>query len=213
MVAGKKVETLTCLINNYMIKQKSCQQCNSSFTPRNDSPGIFCSKSCNAKYHNALRVRKPKVPDRKCLQCSADIFKPNKFCNSSCAATFNNKLHPKKLAKMHKCPYCGTETKTNHGKYCSNICYQKHRPKYTLEEAAIIRKQRNREVSANYRARVRNQTPINTDRKAIQEFYNNCPTGYEVDHIIPISKGGLHDLSNLQYLTIQENRKKSNKVL
>lgn len=196
-----------------MLKQKSCQQCNMSFTPRIDSPGIFCSKSCNAKYHNARRIHKPKVSDRKCLQCSADIFKPNKFCNSSCAATFNNKLHPKKLAKTHKCPQCRTETKTNHGKYCSNICYQTHRSKYTPEEAVLRRKQINREVAANYRAKVRNQTPPDADRKAMQEFYINRPDGYEVDHIIPISKGGLHTLSNLQYLTISENRKKSNKIL
>jgi 5-methylcytosine-specific restriction endonuclease McrA len=197
-----------------MLKQKSCQQCKISFTPRNDSPGIFCSKSCNAKYHNSRRIHKPKISDRKCLQCNADIFKPNKFCNSSCAATFNNKLHPKKSAKIHNCPCCGTETKTNHGKYCSNACYQAGRPKkYTPEQAVLRRKQLNREVAANYRARVKNQTPADVDRKAIQEFYANCPIGYEVDHITPISKGGLHDLSNLQYLTIQENRKKSNKIL
>ena len=197
-----------------MLTQKLCQHCNNSFIPRNDSPGIFCSKSCNAKYHNSRRPQKPKISNQKCLQCDADIFKPNKFCNSSCAATFNNKLHPKKSAKMHNCPGCGVETKTNYGKYCSNICYQTNRQKkYTPEQAALRRKQLNREVSANYRARLKNQTPIGVDRKAIQEFYTKCPIGYEVDHIIPISKGGSHDLSNLQYLTIQENRKKSNKIL
>ena len=196
-----------------MIKQKSCQQCNTSFTPRTDSPGIFCSRSCTAKYHNALRPKKVKTPNSTCLQCQTAIFKPNKFCNSSCAAKFNNALRPERGAKKHLCPGCNIPTKSMFGKYCSNSCYQTNRLKYSPEEADIIRKQRNREVAANYRARVRNQTPINTNRKAIQEFYNNCPEGYEVDHIIPISKGGLHDLSNLQYLTIQENRKKSNKIL
>lgn len=47
----------------------------------------------------------------------------------------------------------------------------------------------------------------------IGRFYKNCPKGYEVDHIIPVSKGGKHRLSNLQYLTMKENRKKSNKIL
>lgn len=49
---------------------------------------------------------------------------------------------------------------------------------------------------------------------AIKEFYRNCPEGYHVDHIIPM-KGklvsGLHVLSNLQYLTPEENRRKGNK--
>ncbi len=49
------------------------------------------------------------------------------------------------------------------------------------------------------------------ERKLIGQFYKNCPQGYEVDHIHPISKGGKHCLSNLQYLTKEENRRKSSK--
>ncbi len=45
-------------------------------------------------------------------------------------------------------------------------------------------------------------------KKEINQFYKNCPSGYVVDHIIPIALGGLHELSNLQYLTFDENAKK-----
>lgn len=54
---------------------------------------------------------------------------------------------------------------------------------------------------------------ISFDEKIlIGNFYKNCPKGYEVDHIIPLSRGGKHILSNLQYLTISENRRKYNKL-
>mgnify|MGYP001575822740 CR=1 FL=1 len=51
------------------------------------------------------------------------------------------------------------------------------------------------------------------ERSAIILFYANRPKGYEVDHIYPLVHGGLHCLSNLQYLPAKENRGKSSKIL
>lgn len=151
-----------------------------------------------------------------CTHCSVMLpqdKKNNKFCSRSCSATFNNTATPKRVAKLYKCTECNIEFNGG-GKYCSNKCYDFGRRKYkTKEELADATRKKVREVSANYRASVRNQTPPDADRKAIREFYDNCPAGHEVDHIIPISKGGLHTLSNFQYLTITENRRKSNKII
>lgn len=63
------------------------------------------------------------------------------------------------------------------------------------------------------RMRIKNQVPKGVDLAAIRIFYINCPRGMEVDHIIPVSKGGLHCIENLQYLTPTENRSKGNKLL
>jgi hypothetical protein len=51
------------------------------------------------------------------------------------------------------------------------------------------------------------------DLQEIANFYANCPEGFEVDHVIPLQgkfASGLHVRSNLQYLTKEENAKKSN---
>lgn len=67
---------------------------------------------------------------------------------------------------------------------------------------------------AKRRASKFNATPSWADLEAIKNFYNNCPKGYEVDHIIPLKHDkvcGLHVLENLQYLTKSENSSKCNK--
>lgn len=151
-----------------------------------------------------------------CCHCNSILpqsKKNNKFCSQSCAATYNNIKFPKRKSTKTEtsCLYCSKLTFSK--KYCSTQCSAEARKKYkTPEEKLTAVRSRVREVSANYRANLRNQTPVDADRKAIKEFYANCPEGYEVDHIIPISKGGLHTLENLQYLTIKENRSKSNKI-
>ena len=69
------------------------------------------------------------------------------------------------------------------------------------------------------RARVRNQLPETADFDKIREIYSECcriskETGipHEVDHIIPIAKGGLHHQDNLQIITRKENRKKGSSL-
>lgn len=64
------------------------------------------------------------------------------------------------------------------------------------------------------RARVKNAIIelSKEEKQKIKEFYKNRPDGYDVDHIIPISKGGKHCLINLQYIPSYENRMKRNKI-
>ena len=74
--------------------------------------------------------------------------------------------------------------------------------------------EKNKAKRANQRAARLKRTPTWVDLEAIKKFYENCPKGYEVDHIIPLQGeivSGFHILENLQYLTIEQNRKKGNK--
>jgi 5-methylcytosine-specific restriction endonuclease McrA len=66
-----------------------------------------------------------------------------------------------------------------------------------------------------------NQTPTNANIGKIQEIYSICSLMNEisigikwhVDHIIPLSKGGLHHQDNLQILEAGTNLRKSNKLI
>ncbi len=66
------------------------------------------------------------------------------------------------------------------------------------------------------RAQELKAVPKWANKKKILEIYKNCPDGYHVDHIVPLlgkTVCGFHVENNLQYLTVEENLKKSNKLL
>jgi len=93
----------------------------------------------------------------------------------------------------------------------------KDRPNYKhgLSKTRIYHNQ----AASKRRAKKKNQTPLNVDIKKIQFIYSFCEMlnqvleeKYEVDHIKPISKGGLHHQDNLQILKASLNRKKWAKI-
>lgn len=69
-------------------------------------------------------------------------------------------------------------------------------------------------IGAKYRAAKLQRTPAWSETEEIKRFYENCPSGHQVDHIVPLQGNlvsGLHVICNLQYLTSSENSSKQNK--
>jgi predicted nucleic acid-binding Zn ribbon protein len=154
-----------------------------------------------------------KMNTNTCLHCSQEIKPKRKFCSRSCSASYNNKGVRRHGEGPKKCLHCGEDTKSSQRKYCSYECAN---IEIGLAKRTWSNETERKKLQAfyfmSYYTKKKNQTPPDADLELIKEFYKNCPEGYEVDHIIPINKGGLHHQDNLQYLTISENRSKGDKL-
>jgi hypothetical protein len=74
-----------------------------------------------------------------------------------------------------------------------------------------VGKRNHRLHQANRRALKKKLTPKNHETlELLRLIYLNCPKGYHVDHIIPLTEGGFHHPGNLQYLPAIINMKKGN---
>ncbi len=89
--------------------------------------------------------------------------------------------------------------------------HQIHVKNYEKTEKGKIAVKRRR---ATRERRVRNKCSelSYSELEQIKQFYVDCPQGMVVDHIIPLSRGGNHHISNLQYLPPLINFKKKDRL-
>ena len=122
------------------------------------------------------------------------------------------------------CENCGTEFMVSRFRaineklklrFCSHSCSTKFRYLGEDHKRAVLNS-----VAARRRCRMKDAFDETADQQKINEIYceakrlteeTNIP--HEVDHIIPISKGGQQHEENLQIITMSEYRKKQNKVV
>jgi len=190
--------------------KKKCARCDSPFTTLYVL-SKFCSKKCAvsnsrevSREKRAKRLKKPRHITVSCAVCKNEFMAINRkitkrHCSVKCYKIENP---PKKVinkAPYPKCKTCGNDCSHRGATYCSKKC----RPKSDgAKEARRARKRMERERKLK-----------SVPWKEIVEFKKNRPDGYHLDHIIPINHplvSGLHIPCNFQFLSSEDNMKKSN---
>lgn len=174
--------------------------------------GLIWSIQCTDKYNSNPSY---------CQHCNSVLpqnKKRNKFCSKSCSAKFNNKGVRRHGQGPGLCKVCNKPNKDSNRLFCSKECtavYKKGRTKTgeKIEDLKSHIRAINAASQSKYRAKQYRTIDPTADKQKIKEIYENCPEGYEVDHIILLSKGGRHHEDNLQYLPWRENRSKGNKLV
>ena len=124
--------------------------------------------------------------------------------NNSCVQCTKDKA----LAAYHKDPVAWNERNKRWHKE------NRERSKAIYERYWASRPGLQNHYNSLRRAALDQRTPMWADIDKILAFYENCPKGMTVDHIVPLrgeTVSGLHVHNNLQYLTGPENSTKGNK--
>lgn len=196
--------------------ESACEYCGEPIRHRVTAKNRrFCSRECTNKYHHK---RATQTLDR-CVICGASIEvrqggygnQPTKYCSEKC----RNK---KKSERLVECIQCGRKFMAAQRKTCSNECERMIRSKTATRNGKIRKCYSNprecgRAAVVRRRRRIRERwvEPV-TLRYLIERDGGRCqicgrkcgktkghhPLAPTIDHIIPLSLGGKHELKNCQ---------------
>jgi hypothetical protein len=175
----------------------------------------FCSKECSGKSRRVEpKPKYSKVYFKKCNYCSSILVRRNNINVVTCKSCNNKrvieneriKLIANYVPKTFLCKECNLEHTTEYGRkgylFCSTRCSDTH---HGRTGSAIRRARKSGAQSVSFNpidilsrdGWVCRQCGVDTPRKLRGSIEHNAP---EIDHIIPLSKGGAHSPGNTQCL-------------
>lgn len=212
----------------------TCRQCNRVYTSNRARIGEgekFCSRECaflaraKAKADRAAAIQKRSW---KCVDCGITLNKYAKRC-ASCSSVYDRKrlqLFYRTYQKPHKCPYCSIEwsaiVRVGRRKHCFDTkCEMAHIAKQNAERGSGRHEARAKKYGSERRyfnvLWVFNRDKwkcqlcgVSTPKSLKGSYASKAP---ELDHIVPLSKGGAHTKENTQCACRQCNSAKGAKPL
>lgn len=188
-----------------------CVECGKEWTPRSPGKVRFCSRTCaglQRRHRNwlpCLTCGTAFPPGRGRSNGRGGRKDPKRFCSDACARRFPN----------GKCPECGSPVLGVQSRYCSTTCQRADHDR----RQTVLRKARERNA---VRERVDPMVVFRRDgwvcrlcgRPTLPLYRGtNHPEAPELDHVVPLSRGGPHLSSNLQCAHRACNLRKSNRMV
>lgn len=197
-----------------------CRNCGTWYHPKRADRSAYCSRECYFAAKTAKKIEREKAPKvkhiksckvfiGKCEVCG-ELFtsrRPRARCGRSCdvehARSRNRALNEsKKQPKPTKCKECGRVFVSEYGNkrraFCSEVCLQRniHR-KRRQKERAVLRSVKVETVDA-IRVFERDNWKCQLCGKRLKQAHRGTARddAPELDHIIPLSKGGEHSYRN-----------------
>ncbi len=194
-----------------------CQGCGSDFKPKRTDRMKFCSRECafsTKAFQSACRnARSHKVSFITCKVCKKLFCSRGgvqAYCGDECRKVSAYSAVPKVTLQ---CADCGTEIKGTAAKTTCKRCLRKKHGRKHIHRA---RKYRVHYETVNpIKVFMRDGWRCQSCRvRTPQELRGkNQPQSPELDHIVPLSRGGEHSYRNTQLLCRACNMAKSNKVI
>lgn len=164
-----------------------------------------------------------------CKECRKNIHERDKEKNNQRSKQWHEQNKERAKNNMKKWAEANKEKK----KQMDNSYYKNNKEIISQKQSLHYKNNRSRKIerqkeyyaehksdffarNSKRRGQLKYATPSWCDMDAIKRIYMDCPSGYHVDHIIPLQGDnvcGLHVSWNLQYLTAEENIAKGNKIV
>lgn len=200
-----------------------CLACGKLFKPKRAGHTKFCSRNCSFSFISAKRKIIAdmnivhSVYRMKCCECSirSNGYVGQKYCSDDCR---RKKLEKSHTQKTFACKECSCNVVTSYGtkrkSFCSDVCSKKY----------FNRIRRSKERARLRHVKVEHVDPIKVferDAWRCKICYKKTPKEYrgsirdlapELDHILPLSKGGEHSYANTQCTCRKCNQMKGNAI-
>jgi hypothetical protein len=216
----------------FPVKPDKCLWCQVDLNQENRSgmPKRFCCKQHASSYYDSLKPKKTKI-EKVCSFCSklfSTALDDARFCSNKCRAEGYKQESKAERARQREanprrfdydCDRCGKlvvtdkmVTKGRNGRFCKPCANRKRREHYRIK--------------SEFRRGIANPLRITADDLIERDGLNchlchepidpslprNSRFGATIDHVIPISKGGLDELDNLKLAHWICNIRKGNKT-